>query len=235
MVAGANVLPITCATVEQIDLPTFTNTILASVTNWFATNQTKRPQYIVLFPDIPSRVWTSTNLGGIAVESVAYGLNTGVPGIKPLVTSINMGLLDTTNDCTNYINKVAAFGATNAGGIEISASAGGTMIQTMSWTMWCETAPAWASMAGPSRTRFSRMEPPPALSTTLRDSSHAQDMLQTPTLVAASSGQYFLTSHPPQTSLRTSPGDGTAHLATPMQLTECPAGLEIEAGGLLKP
>ncbi len=125
MVAGANVLPITCATVEQIDLPTFTNTILASVTNWFATNQTKRPQYIVLFPDIPSRVWTSTNLGGIAVESVAYGLNTGVPGIKPLVTSINMGLLDTTNDCTNYINKVAAFGATNAGGIEISASAGG--------------------------------------------------------------------------------------------------------------
>src|SRR5205814_1080838 len=99
MVSAANVLPIGCTNYELIDLATFTNTVLAPISNWLATNPTKRPHYLILFPDIPSRVWSSTNAGGVPLKSVQYGISTSIVGIQPFVTSINMGLFDTTNDC----------------------------------------------------------------------------------------------------------------------------------------
>jgi hypothetical protein len=120
MVGGANTLGISCPTNEVVELATFTNQILSHVLQWLTNNPTKHPQYLILFPDIPSTV---TNTDGIALNSVAYGLSTNVLGIQPFVTSINMGLFDATNDCIHYIDKLSAFG-TN-GQLIISAGAGG--------------------------------------------------------------------------------------------------------------
>ena len=119
LVGGANVLGFSSPTNEQIDLATFTNQIIPPVLLWFTNNPTKHPQYLILFPDIPSTV---TNTAGVARNSVAYGLSTNVWGVEPFVTSINMGLFDATNDCIHYIDKVKNFG-TN-GQVVISASVG---------------------------------------------------------------------------------------------------------------
>ena len=125
MVSGVNVLGVGCWTNEVIDTATFTNQILAPLQGWLAANPTKHPQYMVLFPAIPSRVWSSTNCGYCPVESLAYGLNTSLPGIPPFVTSINMGFWDLTNDCIAYINKLEQFGTNSSPGkLVISASAG---------------------------------------------------------------------------------------------------------------
>jgi alpha-tubulin suppressor-like RCC1 family protein len=124
MVSGANTMGINCTTNELIDIATFTNQILPAILDWLTNNPTKRPQYIILFPDLPTRVWeTLTCTNYCRLMSVAFGLHTNFPGLKPFVTSINMGLHDLTNDCIAYINKLAAFG-TN-GQLFISASKGG--------------------------------------------------------------------------------------------------------------
>ena len=126
MVSGANVLGIGCPTNEIIDAATFTNQILASVQGWLAANPTKPPQYMILFPAIPSRVWSSTNCVYCPVLSVAYGLYTSLSGIPPFVSSINMGMSDLTNDCIAYINKLGQFGTNySPGKLIISASSGG--------------------------------------------------------------------------------------------------------------
>ena len=125
MVGGANVLGISCATDERIDVATFTNQILTPVRSWLAANPTKRPQYAILFPDIPTRVWTMTN--GQYWEqqhSVAFGLSTNAPGIQPFITSINMGFWDLTNDCIAYINKLERFGTNYSPG-KLLISGGG--------------------------------------------------------------------------------------------------------------
>ena len=110
-VGGANVLGIGCNTNESITSTDFTNQILMPYLIWLNQNPTKRPQYLVLFLDIPSIVANAA--------SVQYQLYTETPGGQPFVTSINM---NGTNDCIGYINKLAAFG-TN-GQLVISASAG---------------------------------------------------------------------------------------------------------------
>ena len=140
MVSGANVLGIGCTNVETFLLAEYTNVFAAQVQAWLASNPTKRPQYVVLFPDIPSRVNTNDTPGWYPWQyfpdsvllahqwpSVQYQLATGcATGWNPFVTSINMNGYGGTNDCIGYINKIAAIG-TNvfAGSPIVSASANG--------------------------------------------------------------------------------------------------------------
>ena len=129
LVGGANVLGISCTTNEITDTNIFANQIVQPVLQWLTNNPTKHPQCLILFPDLPSRVWTTNGSGDYLApaHSVAYGISTNVLGVQPFVTSINMGLDQVdphvTNDCIAYINKLASFG-TN-GQLIISASAGG--------------------------------------------------------------------------------------------------------------
>jgi hypothetical protein len=122
MVSGANILPIACLTNETIDTLTFTNQILAPVRSWRATNPTKHPQYIILFPDMPTRVWGAYN-GQWTHQgnSISFGLSRDVVSIQPFITSINMG---GTNTCMAYINKLVQFGSNFSPG-KLIISAGG--------------------------------------------------------------------------------------------------------------
>jgi alpha-tubulin suppressor-like RCC1 family protein len=131
MVGNANVLGISCATNEVIQWSDYTNTFTAPIVNWLTANPTKRPQYVVLFQDLPSRV---TNVLGTA--SIQYDMNIGyntlfqtvdyLPTWNPYVTSINMNGAGGTNDCIAYINKLASMASTcSPGTLFISASKGG--------------------------------------------------------------------------------------------------------------
>lgn len=135
MVGAANVLGVGGTTNEMTHLVALTNEVVAPVMAWLASNPTKHPSYIILFPDLPTRVLESipcptTNF--CALQSVAYGIHENFPGMKPFVTSINMGLCfgtdfcaAVTNDCIAYIDKLAAFSATNANKLFISANSTG--------------------------------------------------------------------------------------------------------------
>jgi hypothetical protein len=106
-----------------INTVTFTNQILAPVQDWLTANPTKRPQYMILFPDIPTRVWGDVTNWDTISNSVAFGLSTNLSGVQPFITSINMGLFDLTNDCIAYINKLEQFGTNfSPGKLTISAS-----------------------------------------------------------------------------------------------------------------
>ncbi len=137
MVSGANVLGIGCTTNETFLPDEYTNVFAAQVQAWLAANPTKRPQYVILFYDIPSRVNTNNTPGVYAYDlsggpyypypqraSVQYQLSTScAAGWYPFVTSINMG---STNDCIAYINKLAFIGTNySSGNLLISASVGG--------------------------------------------------------------------------------------------------------------
>jgi hypothetical protein len=125
MVSGANVLGISCETNEIIDITNLSAEILDQYSQWLDDNPTKRPQYVVLFPDIPTRVWRMV-VPPIVVpytSSVAYFLVTSRAGPQPFATSINMGFRDATNDCIAYIKKLERFGTNHT--LLISASAGG--------------------------------------------------------------------------------------------------------------
>ena len=78
MVGGANVL-VGCSTNEIVSRTDFTNQILAPYIDWLNRNPTKRPQYLVLFMDIPSRVEDAA-----VFPSVQYQLSTEAPGPKRL-------------------------------------------------------------------------------------------------------------------------------------------------------
>jgi hypothetical protein len=98
MVSNANVLGIGCTTLETILPDDFTNTFMGQITNWLFLNPTKRPSYVILFQDLPSRVNTITDpepnyegSGGIPSPSVQYQLhNWCASNWYPFVTSINM-------------------------------------------------------------------------------------------------------------------------------------------------
>jgi len=106
-----------------------TNECFSSLTNfqtqlgepfqlWLNNNPTKRPRYIILFLDIPSRSGECTNQ-----RSTSVLLHDAVAGIKPSITHINMG---DTNACKAYIDKVEFFGTNYSfGKVMISASSGG--------------------------------------------------------------------------------------------------------------
>jgi hypothetical protein len=125
-VTGANVLPLGCPTTETVYPWDLTNTLLNSVSQWLEANPTKRPQYVVLFLDIPSRVngystngYANTNI----FPSVSHYLHTTFASWSPFLTHINM---NGTNDCRAYIDKLRFFGTNySPGKLIISASAGG--------------------------------------------------------------------------------------------------------------
>jgi hypothetical protein len=149
MVSGANVLGIGCPGIfvtngggggyypitntivyETVTHNDFTNQIIAPLQTWLNNNPTKRPQYVILFLDVPSRVYDSATNGANypfdyftgGNPSVSYQLATAFPGWNPFVTHINM---NGTNDCIAYINKLAFIGTNySPGKIIISASAG---------------------------------------------------------------------------------------------------------------
>ncbi len=116
-ISDANVLGIGCTTGEYMSRTNFTNQLWAPVLGWLNANPTKRPNFVVLCYDIPSR-WPNSFLEPAAfaaepnypelVGSIAYEVRSRFPDRKPFVTSLNM---QTTNDCIGYINKLAAFGS----------------------------------------------------------------------------------------------------------------------------
>jgi len=109
MVSNANVLPIGCTNTESFLPSEYTNIFVPQIGSWLTNNPTKRPQYVILFLDIPSRVHTNRppwnedafNLG--AKASVSYSVSTQFVGWQPFVMHLNMG---TANDCKAYIDKL---------------------------------------------------------------------------------------------------------------------------------
>jgi hypothetical protein len=91
------------------------------ISNWLSLNPTKRPQYVVLFQDLPSQL-----IDGNSETSVQYDIESGIntifgttnyaPTWTPFVTSINMNGTGGMTDCVQYINKLAYFGATYSPG-----------------------------------------------------------------------------------------------------------------------
>lgn len=127
-VTGANVLGVTCTNMlgtGYINYPTFTQgqytNFEAQVKTWLTNNPTKRPQYVLLFNNIPWRITKSpavtpfgtydqspTNSPG----SVQYLLHTTcAPGWAPFVTAINMST--NADACIGYINKLRDMAGTN--------------------------------------------------------------------------------------------------------------------------
>ena len=124
MVGGANVLPVACDVGEFTSSTNCDDQIVTPILNWLTNNPTKRPQYVVLFYDIPTRL---TNLA----YPIAYGNYGGVgyhlhilrSDWQPFVNYINAGSLA---DCEAYVDKLASFGSNySPGNLIISASAGG--------------------------------------------------------------------------------------------------------------
>jgi hypothetical protein len=124
-------LGISCATSESIQLSNYTNTFSGPILTWLALNPTKRPQYVILFQDLPTRLYS-----GAFESSVQYDMFSGFnlsllsseyfPSWTPFVTSINMDNPGGSNNCINYINKLASIGNTySPGKLIISARAGG--------------------------------------------------------------------------------------------------------------
>jgi alpha-tubulin suppressor-like RCC1 family protein len=134
MVSNANELGFPCPTNEVISQADFTNIFEPPILNWLAANPTKRPQFVILFQDFPSRIHN-----GAYAESVQVALNTinvssdppyitsiPIPGWRPFVTSINMNGKNGAGDCTAYIDKLAYFGSNySPGKLIIGASSGG--------------------------------------------------------------------------------------------------------------
>jgi alpha-tubulin suppressor-like RCC1 family protein len=119
LAAMANVLGLGCTNAEIILPSDFTNQISTPLAQWLAANPTKRPGYVVLFLDVPSRVDDPVN--SITQPSVSYQIATETPNWQPLVTHLNMG---DTNACIAYINKLALMGSNFSPG-KLVISAGG--------------------------------------------------------------------------------------------------------------
>ena len=124
-VSGANALglgysnPVTPGYFETITPTELTNQIFNPTITWLTNNPTKRPQYVILFMDLPDRVNDSSAYptNGYSDNgdhpSVSVQLRSFVAGWQPYVTHLNMGMTNTvnrTNDCIAYINKLAAIG-----------------------------------------------------------------------------------------------------------------------------
>jgi alpha-tubulin suppressor-like RCC1 family protein len=119
MISGANVLGVACDTNEITTLTNCDAQIIAPVLNWFTNNPAKRPQYLVLFFDMPTRIQPAWLANG----SVSFHLQNAIPFWKPFVTYINGGTLA---DCEAYIDKLAYFSTNySPGQLIISANASG--------------------------------------------------------------------------------------------------------------
>ncbi len=143
-VSGANVLgvgytnPVTPTYFETATPSNLTSQIFNPLLNWLTNNPAKRPQYVILFMDLPSRCSSYSSAyptngypypdPGIR-PSVSIQINELVADWQPYVTHLNMGMTNTvnrTNDCIAYINKLASIGIpTYSSSPVLSASAGG--------------------------------------------------------------------------------------------------------------
>jgi hypothetical protein len=131
MMSNANFLGVSCSTNEIIEMNDYTNMISEPVLQWLSLNPTKRPQYVILFQDLPSRLYN-----GSLETSVQYDISAGYNVVMksaeylttwtPLVTSINMDNSGGSNSCINYVNKLENIGNSNSpGNLIIRAHAGG--------------------------------------------------------------------------------------------------------------
>jgi hypothetical protein len=132
-----NVLGIGCTTNETTYPTDFTNYVEVPIRQWLSSNPTKRPAYVILFQDIPSRANDDVGLtnsdgtvgydeaAGEGTPSVQYQLNQWcATNWHPFVTSINMSGMGGTNDCIAYINKLAFIGSNcSSGRLILSTSA----------------------------------------------------------------------------------------------------------------
>lgn len=116
--------PISCPVGEFTSTNDYFEKIQAPIFNWYATNPTKHPQYIIFFKDIPTRFNNIADPDELSsYGSVDFNLNRAVAGIQPFITHINMGDVDA---CKAYIDKLAYFAAHySPGKLLISASSGG--------------------------------------------------------------------------------------------------------------
>jgi hypothetical protein len=115
----------------MIQMSDYISNFSGPIVDWLSNNPTKRPSYVVLFQDLPSRLYD----GSLEV-SVQYDMAIGYnplfqisdysPSWNPFVTSINMNGTNGTSDCTAYIDKLVSFSSNySPGQLKISASAGG--------------------------------------------------------------------------------------------------------------
>ena len=120
MVSNANWLGIGCLTDEQVIYEEYSTNINPQIQNWLAANPTKRPLYLLLFPDIPSR--PDLDYGTSSLQCLIhfnYAANW-----QPFISSINMNGLGGISDCIAYINKLTNMAGTNQT-LFISASTAG--------------------------------------------------------------------------------------------------------------
>jgi hypothetical protein len=135
MVAGANVCPITCPPQYTISPSDYSSMVETPLLDWLTAHPSLRPQYIILFLDVPSRINTQTNTPPYPVtspySSISYSIHTMLSGYRPYVTHINMRDNDmfytaTTDACIAYIDKLQSFGSYySLSSLIISPSAGG--------------------------------------------------------------------------------------------------------------
>ena len=127
MISGANSIGLPCTTGTNLGISQsdYLSTFCAPIVGWLTNHPTKRPQYVVLFNDLPSCITnTSTTTNSVQCD-IHRGINY-VPAWTPFVSSINMDNPGQIINCTNYINKLATFGNTySPGKVIISARAGG--------------------------------------------------------------------------------------------------------------
>jgi hypothetical protein len=123
MVSGCtNVIGVNCSNyTEQMLVSSYNSGFSQPISNWLALTG-KRPQYVILFPDLPSIV---TNAAGTATSvqcdmNLANNPTLGTVNYPsswhPFVTSINMNGTGGTTDCVQYINKLANIGSTYSPG-----------------------------------------------------------------------------------------------------------------------
>ena len=125
MITGANVLGVACDVGEFTTSNNCEAQIIAPLLNWLTNNPTKHPEYVILFYDIPMRLWTPASCGTNSYTeygSMNYRLFRIYPGWKPFVNNINQGGVA---DCEAYVDKLAYIGTNySPGKLIISASAG---------------------------------------------------------------------------------------------------------------
>ena len=139
-VAAANILGVDCSTNgisnETYSLSSYNSEFVTPVANWLSANPAKRPQYVVLFQDLPTTVAYPPPNTNVTQPwfSVQYDLNCGSNTVisevdyllnwHPFVTSINVDPMGSSNNCINYINKLKNVAGTSKT-LFISASATG--------------------------------------------------------------------------------------------------------------
>ncbi len=136
-VGGANVLgigytnPASPNYFETVTPSNLTSQIFNPILNWLTNNPTKRPQYVILFMDLPSRVNSSSTFGSndVVYPSVCIQMQSLASNWQPYITHLNMGMTNTvnrTNDFIAYINKLVSIGvAVSSNSPVLSASIGG--------------------------------------------------------------------------------------------------------------